>query len=158
MNIVPPIAASFARAGAARGTLFRVALVAVAAAGVATLTACNDPIKAPYAGQPDYVGRANHPKVVVPGELNKFIAVDAPIVEQSDVLKVTVPIRLLSNAGQETNIQYRFLFFTASGAPARGGDMNWRFLHLYPRNSVNLVANSLDADATDWRCEIRLNK
>jgi uncharacterized protein YcfL len=136
----------------------RIALAMVAMTGALALAGCHDPVKAPYAGQPDYVGRANHPKVVVPGELNKYLAVDAPIVEQSDVLKVTVPIRLLSNAGQESNIQYRFLFFSASGAPARGGDMNWRFQHLYPRNSVNLVANSLDADATDWRCEIRLNK
>jgi hypothetical protein len=129
----------------------------VMAAGVVMASAmvgC-DTVKAPYRPVPDQIGK-NYPNVTVSGELAGFVEAGAPIVEKSDVLKVTVPVRLRSDPGFSSNTQYRFLFFTASGAPARGGDMNWRFINLPPRDQRFLVGNSLDSDATDWRCEIRL--
>lgn len=122
-----------------------------------TLTAC-DTVKPAYTGRVDQAGRGNYPRVTVQGELSPFIGIDAPIVEPSDVLKVTVPIRLLTDAGNPSSIQYRILFFNKNGSPARGGDMNWRFVHLPPRQQVFLTGNSLDSDAVDWRCEVRLAK
>ncbi|GDX98390.1 hypothetical protein LBMAG48_07940 [Phycisphaerae bacterium] len=119
-----------------------------------TLVAC-DTVKAPYRPVPDQIG-ANYPKITVSGELAGFIETGTPIVEKSDVLKVTVPTRLRSDPGYSSNIQYRFLFFNANGSPARGGEMSWRFMNLPPRDQRFLAGNSMDSDATDWRCEIRL--
>jgi uncharacterized protein YcfL len=118
------------------------------------LVAC-DTVKAPYIPGGDQVGRANYPKVTVDPSLAGWIVVDSPIVTKSDVLKVTVPVRLATD-NSASNAQYRILFFDSTGAPARGGDMNWTFMNLPPRDQRFLVANSLDTDAVDWRCEIRL--
>ncbi|MFO0830594.1 MAG: hypothetical protein U0637_02000 [Phycisphaerales bacterium] len=127
-------------------------LVAGASLGACANTANRTPFTGVYAPMQQY------PRVTVAGELSNFIAVDAPIVEQGDVMKVSVPVRLLSDPGNSSNIQYRVLFFNASGAPARGGAMNWRFVNLPPRNQVFLTGNAMDGDAVDWRCEVRLAK
>ncbi|HYF14402.1 MAG TPA: DUF1425 domain-containing protein [Phycisphaerales bacterium] len=128
---------------------------AIAIGAAALLGACQT---ARYPGTPvgDPIPQNAYPKVTVEGPLARFIAVNTPTVEKTDVLKVTVPVRLLSNPGNPSNIQYRFLFFTSSGAVARGGEMNWRFLNLPPQDQRFLSGNSLDADAVDWRCEIRI--
>lgn len=129
-------------------------VVAVGALGV--LAGC-DTVKAPYRPVVDQVPIQNYPKVTVQGELAGFIAVSPPVVERpSDVMKVTVPIRLLSDPGFSSNIQYRFIFLNASGVPSRGPTMNWKFQNLPPRDQVFLSGNALDSDAVDWRCEIRL--
>jgi uncharacterized protein YcfL len=117
-----------------------------------------DTVKAPFPAVQDQVGRQHYPRVTVQGDLAGFIAVDEPVIEKTDILKVTVPVRLLSDPGNPSNIQYRFLYFAESGAPARGAAMNWTFVHLPPRDQRFLVGNSLDTDAVDWRCEIRLAK
>lgn len=123
----------------------------------ATLTGCaSTTTRTPFTGQ--YAPLQRYPRVEVAGELNQFIAVDPPIVEQQDVMKVSVPVRLLSDPGYSSSIQYRVLFFNENGAPARGGAMNWRFVNLPPRNQVFLTGNAMDSDAADWRCEIRLAK
>jgi hypothetical protein len=128
------------------------AMLSIAAAG--GLSACNTAERTPFTGV--NAPMQSYPRVTVAGELANFIAVDAPIVEKPDVMKVTVPVRLLSDPGYSSNIQYRMLFMSASGAPARGGDMNWRFINLPPREQRFLAGNSMDTDAVDWRCEIRL--
>jgi hypothetical protein len=122
--------------------------------GALAMSGC-DTVKAPYRPVPDQLG-GSYPQITVSGELAGFIETAAPVVEKSDVLKVTVPVRLRSDPGYSSNIQYRFLFLNANGAPARGGDMSWRFMNLPPRDQRFLAGNSMDSDATDWRCEIRL--
>ncbi len=123
----------------------------------ATLAGCaSNATRTPFTGH--YAPLQQYPRVTVAGELSNFIAVDPPIVEQQDVMKVSVPVRLLSDPGYSSSIQYRVLFFTETGAPARGGAMNWRFVNLPPRNQVFLTGNAMDTDAADWRCEIRLAK
>ncbi len=133
----------------------RVALVVTAgvlAAGL--LTACQAPAeRAPFTGV--YAPIQNYPRVTVAGELSQFIAIDQPVAEGGPPLKVTLPVRLLSDPGYESNIQYRFLFLNANNTPARGAGMHWTFLHLAPRDQAFLTGNALDSDAVDWRCEIR---
>lgn len=135
-------------------TRFALLTLAGTALVSSSLVAC-DTVKAPYIPGGDQVGRANYPKVTVDPSLAGWIVVDSPIVTKSDVLKVTVPVRLATD-NSASNAQYRILFFDSTGAPARGGDMNWTFMNLPPRDQRFLVANSLDTDAVDWRCEIRL--
>jgi uncharacterized protein YcfL len=133
-----------------------VAFGAVLAGGLAAslLSGCNT-VHGPISAGGDPVSRANYPRVTVDPQLAGWIVVDQPVVAKTDVLKVTVPVRLTSD-NSASNVQYRILFFDASGAPARGGDMNWTFLNLPPRDQRFLVANSMDSDAADWRCEIRV--
>lgn len=134
-------------------------LYAAAAALVAgvSLAGCANPAqRTPYTGV--YAPMQQYPNVTVAGEIGRFLAIDQPVVEQDDVMKVTVPVRLLSDPGYSSSVQYRFLFQNANGAPARGGAMNWRFVNLPPRNQVFLTGNAMDTDAVDWRCEIRLAK
>ncbi len=126
-------------------------------AGSAALAGCANPAnRIPYTGV--NAPMQGYPRVTVAGELSPYITVDQPVVEQGDVLKVSVPVRLLSDPGHSSNIQYRMLFVNSNGAPARGGDMNWRFINLPPRNQVFLTGNAMDSDAADWKCEIRLAK
>lgn len=138
----------------------RAAMVAAAVVGVVGVVGVggcrSDPVQAPYTGVPDQLSAKAYPNITVAGELSNFIAINQPTVEKTDVLTVVVPVRLLSTPGHESNIQYRFLFLKDNGTPARGGDMNWRFMHLAPRNQVLLTGNSIDGDAEDWRCEIRV--
>lgn len=131
-----------------------VVALAIGASLVGGLSAC-DTVKAPFSPGLDQVGRANYPRVTVDPQLAGWLVVDQPTMNKTDVLKVTVPVRLASDRNA-SNVQYRILFFNANGEPARGGDMNWTFLNLPPRDQRFLVANSLDSDAVDWRCEIRV--
>jgi uncharacterized protein YcfL len=128
------------------------------AGGLVVGTGGCDTVKAPYTPRVDQV--QTYPRITVSGELAQFVAVSAPIVEKEvdSTMRVTVPVRLLSDAGFDSNVQYRFLFLNAQGTPARGGEMSWTFVNLPPRNQVILAGRSLDADAVDWRCEIRLAK
>jgi hypothetical protein len=134
-----------------------VAAAALVAPLATTLVGCANPAtRTPFTGV--YAPMQQYPRVTVAGELGRFLAIDEPIVEQQDVMKVTVPVRLLSDPGYSSSVQYRFLFMNENGAPARGGAMNWRFVNLPPRNQVFLAGNAMDTDAVDWRCEIRLAK
>ena len=135
--------------------------VGVAGLGLVLAAGClggcaTSPKQPPYTGHMDQVDPRAYPQVAIAGELANYIALGRPTVEKTDVLTVVAPIRLLSKPGYESNIQYRFLFLKKDGTPARGGDMNWRFMHMAPLNQVFLTGNSLDADADDWRCEVRL--
>lgn len=134
------------------------AFVTLTAATLLPLAGCQqqDTVKGPFTPRGDVMNSTNYPKVTIDASLANWVAVSEPTVERGNVMKVSLPVRLLSDPGQETNIQYRFLFFTANGAPARGGDMSYRFMHLPSRDQVYLTGNSLDGDAADWRCEMRL--
>lgn len=138
-------------------SMMKMGVGAAVAGAIAFLGAC-DTVKAPYTPRVDQV--QTYPKITVSGELAQFIAISAPVVEKTGdgLLKVTVPVRLLSDAGFDSNVQYRFLFLDDKGTPTRGGDMSWTFVNLPPRNQVMLTGQSLDDDAADWRCEIRLAK
>lgn len=132
-------------------------VMSVAAAGIAMgvgLAGCNDPVKAPYAGKQDPLARTSYPQITVEGPLQPFLAFDAPVVTKpSGVLKVVTPVRLQSD-GQESNVQYRYIFLDAGGMPLRA-QADWRYLRMPSRQQVFLEGNALDTTASDWRLEVR---
>lgn len=132
-------------------------LTVVAAAGALAsglLSGCNDPVKAPYGGKQDPLPAGQYPKITVEGPLQPFLAFEAPKVSRdSGVLKVVTPVRLQSD-GQESNVQYRYIFLDAGGLPMRA-QPDWRYLRLPSRQQVFLEGNALDTGASDWRLEVR---
>lgn len=128
-----------------------------AAAGltaVGFIAGCNDPVKAPYGGKQDPLPAGQYPKITVEGPLQPFLAFENPKVSRdSGVLKVVTPVRLQSD-GQESNVQFRYIFLDAGGMPMRA-QPDWRYVRLPSRQQVFLEGNALDAGASDWRLEVR---
>lgn len=146
------------------------------AAVMALAGGCANTEKAPYAAKRDTLattttppgqdawglakveggGRREYPQVVVEYALREYITIAEPRVDKGEILKVTVPTRLLSDEDEQARIQYRFIFFNAQGVPLRD-QPDWRYIQLEPRSQVFLSANSTDT-AADWRLEIRSNR
>lgn len=143
---------------------------------LASLSACNTE-KAPYAAKKDTIattttpkdqragwglgeqtdnGRREYPQVTVEYGLRNYISIGEPAVEKGEVLKVTVPTRLLANRDDQSRIQYRFMFFKENGTPLRD-QPDWRYQLLDAKQQVFLSATSTDT-AADWRLEIRSNR
>lgn len=97
-----------------------------------------------------------YPNVVMEPALSPWLVMSRPVAEKDErgILKVSVPVRLKSDQGQFTRVQYRYTFFEKAGVPLRA-QTDWRYQRVEPRNQVFLTGNSLDA-AMDWRLEIRL--
>jgi len=115
----------------------------------------SDP-KAPIGAMPDQVARSQWPQVEVEPALAGWIAVERPIVEQGPVMKVSTPVRLLSDGGEYARVQYRYVFYGANGAPLRD-QTGWKYARLEPRRPTFFSGNSTDA-ASDWRLEIQSNR
>ncbi len=125
-------------------------------AGLAlSLGACaSDPVKAPYQPNPDLLTKTTYPQVTTTGDLAQWLVVDQPVVSRDGILKVSVPVRMTSNTGQWSKVQYRFIFLDANSVPVRA-QPDWMPVTLEPRQQVFMQANSLDTNAADWRLEIR---
>lgn len=120
----------------------------------ATLTGC-DTVKAPPGARADTVPQGNYPQITVELGLQPFVGVNQPVVTRTnDVLKVSTPVRLLSDPGQFSRIQYRYIFLDGNGQPLRT-QTEWRFARLEPRIQQFLDGNALDNTAADFRLEIR---
>jgi len=114
-----------------------------------------DTVKAPPGARADTVPQGNYPQVVVEMGLQPFVGVNQPIVTRTnDILKVSTPVRLLSDPGQFSRIQYRYIFLDSRGAPLRT-QTDWRYTVLEPRTQRFLDGNALDDHAADFRLEIR---
>jgi len=144
--------------------------------GVVVCAGCANTEKAPYAAKRDTLattttpagqdawglakvegdGRREYPQVVVEYGLREYITIGEPRVQSGEILKVTVPTRLLADEDEQARIQYRFIFFGNNGVPLRD-QPDWRYIQLEPRTQVFLSANSTDT-ASDWRLEIRSNR
>lgn len=119
------------------------------------LSGCKqDTVKAPYGGKQDPLPRVDYPQITVEGPLQPYLVFDASQVSrESGVLKVVTPVRLQSD-GQESNIQYRYIFLDAGGMPLRA-QADWRYFRFPSRQQVFLEGNALDSSATAWRLEVR---
>ncbi len=117
-----------------------------------TLAGC-DTTKAPAGAGGDPVAQENYPKVVLDEPLRGWVTINSPVVTRGDVLKVSTPVRLMSDIGQASRVQYRYIWLNESGAPLRS-QPEWRYTVLEPRIQQFLTGNSLDR-AADWRLEIR---
>lgn len=143
---------------------------------IAMVAGCENTEKAPYSAKRDTLattttpagqdawglaqveggGRREYPQVVVEYGLREYITIAEPRVDKGEILKVTVPTRLLADEDEQARIQYRFIFFNDRGVPLRD-QPDWRYLQLEPRSQVFLSANSTDT-ASEWRLEIRSNR
>ncbi len=133
----------------------KTAMLAAGIGMVLGLSGCKqDTVKAPYGGKQDPLPRVNYPQITVEGPLQPFLVFDTPTVsKESGVLKVVTPVRLQSD-GQESNVQYRYIFLDAGGMPLRG-PADWRYFRFPSRQQVFLEGNALDSSASDWRLEVR---
>lgn len=128
-------------------------VLGMAAAGL-LLTGSGCQQTTPALPRPDTIPQATYPKVTLHNELAGWIAVNQPVVKKGDVLRVSVPIRLLSKGNQFSHVQYKFTFLDEAGAPMRV-QPDWKFVTLEPQQQVFMEANSMDNRAADWRLEIR---
>jgi len=143
-------------------TFTTLSLIAMAALG-----ACNTAEKPPHGAKNDPVattttladqrgGRMEYPQVEVEPGLRNWIAAAEPVVQNGEVMQVTVPIRLLSDSEQFARIQYQFMFFDASGAPLKV-QPDWMYLRLEPRRQEFVRGVSMDR-AASWRLRIQSNR
>lgn len=107
-------------------------------------------------GQGDGPDRREYPQIEVEYGLRHHIRVGDVVVNNGEVMSVTVPIRVASDAGEISRIQYQFMFFDDKGVPLRI-QPDWRYLRLDSRRQEFISANSSDAAAT-WRLRIQLNR
>lgn len=127
-------------------------MIAIACGG---LTGCVDTMKAPPAARQDTVAQNQYPQVTLEQALQPWIGINKPIVtRENDVLKVSTPVRLLSDQGDFARVQYRYLFLDANGSPLRT-QTEWKYASLEPRMQTFLEGNALDNHAADFRLEIR---
>ncbi len=110
--------------------------------------------RAPAPAVIDPVHASEYPQIIVHEELRNWIAAQRPVVTRGDVMRVMVPVRLLSNQGQNAFVQYRFVFTDERGTPLRT-QSDWKFINLEPRIPVELTGTALDSTAAEWRLEIR---
>jgi len=138
------------------------------------LTGCRNSEKAPYEGKRDTLatsttpagqtawglvdepggGRREYPQITVDYGLRNHLAFGEPVADQREILKVTVPCRLLADRAEYSRIQYRFIFLKDNGTPLRD-QPDWRYLRLDARQQVFMTMSSTDT-AASWRLEVRL--
>lgn len=100
--------------------------------------------------------RREYPQIEVEYGLRKHLRVGDVVVTNGEIMSVTVPIRVASDAGEISRIQYQFMFFDDKGVPLRI-QPDWRYLRLESRRQEFISANSNDAAAT-WRLRIQENR
>ena len=106
--------------------------------------------------QPRFEPAEDYPQITAAHVIGKDLSFSEPIVRGADPqgtpMRVIVPVR--PRRGEAVPVQYRFLFFEDDGAPIRP-IMDWRYELLPGRSQTHLEGAAMDADATDWRLEIR---
>ncbi|GJQ30599.1 MAG: hypothetical protein HBSAPP03_24830 [Phycisphaerae bacterium] len=122
-----------------------------------TLSTTTSPENQAGWSQPQSEGaRREYPQIEVERSIWKYIVVGDVAENRGEVMSVTVPIRLKSDAGEFTRIQYQFMFFDDKGVPLRV-QPDWRYLRLESRRQEFISATSNDT-ASKWRLRIQLNR
>ena len=134
-----------------RRTITSLSLIPLSLA-FSSLPAC-DTVRAPGSSTADRLPAAAYPQIVVQRDIEQYIVNGTPKVERANIMRVTVPIRLITDH-DDMNVQYRFLFLNKDNVPI-GEEPGWRWMALSSRNQVFLQGNATDAGAQDWRLEIR---
>lgn len=121
---------------------------------------CQPNPRGPIGAGADLTSRQTDPAVTVDQDLAPFIVVRYNDIKVSGgdgtrPMQVAVPVRLTSDQGTESRIQYRFEFFDANDVPLRV-QMGWRYQVMPSRNEVVLQGTAMDTIARKWRLSIRL--
>ena len=128
-------------------------IAAVVLAGV-VVSGCSSGGYAPYTPAGDPLPTAKYPNIVADGELAPYLAVNTPTITKDPILSISVPVRLMSDKGQWSKVQYRYIFLDSNFAPVRA-QPDWQPMTMEPRQQVFMTGNALDTNAVNWRLEIR---
>ncbi len=107
----------------------------------------------PAANIDPYSGQA-YPNITVEPKLQPWIVFRPAVVEKSEAMRVTVPIRLATTTQNPIAVQYKFTFKDGNGVPLRV-QSDWKYLQLEPNMLRDLQGSALDSNAADWYLEIR---
>ena len=122
---------------------------------LAAFPGCETDRKAPPTPSLDPTPIESYPRVVALDGLGPFLGVSAPTVDRSTAaMRVTVPVRSLTDEGELLRVQYRFVFLDDRGRPVEPEE-SWRYVVIPWRTQVFMDSNALTSDAVDWRLEIR---
>ena len=129
-------------------------LVSVVAVILSSLSiGCGDRPKAPARARQDVLAAEDYPQITVERRIRRTLAVSDIVEDPGPPLSVTVPVRSLRKK-RDIHVQYRFMFLDASGVPLYR-DPDWHYMKMSARTQVFMQGNALDANARDWRLEIR---
>ena len=115
-----------------------------------TLAACTN---APPAGKVDRVLPTEYPQIAVLDGLENTVFISDVVREPGPPMRITVAVRS-NESRRDRTIQYRFIFIDSQGKWL-DDEPDWHYRHLPARTRMQLVANAMDTDASDWRLEIR---
>lgn len=133
----------------------RMMLPAAACLLLIGLAGCqNDPVKAPFPGQPDLLPAHAYPQIVVTDGLDEVLGFGRPNVQAGpdQPMSVTIPVRVMDDYAYNT--QYRFEFFGRDGRELQP-KMDWKYERLPARVQVFMRGAALDTGAVDWRLQVR---
>jgi len=139
-------------------------LAGVCGSVVFGLAGCrSDPTQPPGLAVSDPLPGGDYPNIALDTSLDRFIAVDAPIVTRGEdagmtptrdaLLHVTTPVRALTG-GRDIRVQWRYSWFDGLGRRV-GEPGDWRYTKLSGNQREELEGNAMDSRATNWRLEIR---
>lgn len=121
----------------------------------ALLGACSEGrLTGPHAAERDYFTHNKYPQVEGLDGLGDFMVHGDPVVtyEKNQAMTVTVPVRIQRD--RDLRAQYRFIFFDERNRPIEP-QMDWQYTELFGRTQVFLTATSPQAEASDWRLQVR---
>lgn len=140
--------------------MIRTTIAAVAGVSLLALGGCrttNDNI--PPGARADGVSEVTYPAITVERPLQQFVAVDYNSIQVTpwdgtSPMRVVVPLR--STAYEQMSIQYRFLWFDASGKPV--SESGWTFVSLEPGLQAFLEGRATTSAAAQYRAEVRSSR
>lgn len=110
--------------------------------------------KAPKRIDEDALMAHEYPQITVSRGLKGTITAGDIVEEAGPPVRVTVPVRALTRR-RDLHVQYRFMFLDEKGLPLNR-EPDWHYMRMPSRTQVFMQGNALDANAQDWRLEIRL--
>ena len=129
-------------------------IAAVVLAGVVVSGCAGGGAYEPYTPGWDPLPTAKYPNITAEGHIAGYLAANTPTITKDPILSISVPVRLMSDKGQWSKVQYRYIFLDSNFAPVRA-QPDWQPMTMEPRQQVFMTGNALDTNAVNWRLEIR---
>ncbi|MEM1444455.1 MAG: DUF1425 domain-containing protein [Planctomycetota bacterium] len=110
---------------------------------------------APNTAAPDPLPASAYPQIVLHGGLEQEIVKERPVVTAAQPtvpMSVRVPLRSVIDGHRV--LQYRFVFFDASGGIVSDNPV-YRTVSFPPRTRRFIEAQAISLEAVDWELEVR---
>ena len=126
---------------------------------LAILVGCQQPDMSPSPGLGDpYPPPINNPDIsVLDRGLQQWLAFQPAVRIRDSRTPLTVQVPVRNMADRAYLIEYRYLFYDASGLE-QTPVMGWKFAKLEPKQVVNLSANAMDTSAVTYRLEVKWSR